>query len=104
MKLYDILVETDDEVTVWDVDYDTECYFYGDDDNLLELSKYIDVVEVRKNGVICDICGLINKNLNNLKDLFEVDEVDDIMADWDAIISGYVSDEWMEKFVEVLEK
>ena len=30
--------------------------------------------------------------------------LDMVMEDWDNIISGYVSENWFKKFVEILEK
>ena len=112
MKLYDYLktLEEGTELTVWDTDYDIESYFYNDepDDDwqtsMLELAKLLDVIEVKKRGVVVNISEVIEKKLNELKeaDLFRRCTVDSIMNDMENILSGYVSEEWFKEFVDVL--
>lgn len=113
MKLYDYLVTLEEgtELTVWDKEYDIESYFYNDepdDDNwqtsMLELSKLLEVTEVKERGVIINLSDVIEKKLDELKeaDLFRRCTTDSIMDSMEGILSGYVSEEWFKKFVEVL--
>lgn len=105
------------EYTVHDVDYDTECYFYSDfessdrfDKALIELAKLLSVREIvededgNPSKLTCDISGLIEMHIDDLKrhKLFGSYDIDDIMEDWDNIISGYVSESWMETFVKAM--
>ena len=112
MKLYDYLITLEEgtELTVWDVDYDIESYFYSDepDDDwqtsMLELAKLLDVTEVKERGVIINLSDVIEKKLDELKEanLFRRCTVDSIMNDMENILSGYVSEEWFKEFVDVL--
>lgn len=115
MKLYDYLITLEEgtELTVWDEDYDIESYFYNDepedeDDDwqtsMLELAKLLEVTEVKERGVVINLSEVIEKKLNELKeaDLFRRCTVDSIMNDMENILSGYVSEEWLNKFVDVL--
>lgn len=112
MKLYDYLVTLEEgtELTVWDVDYDIESYFYNDeaDDDwqisMLELAKLLDVIEVKERGVVVNLSEVIEKKLNELKeaDLFIKCNIDSIMNDIQNILAGYVSEEWFKEFVDVL--
>lgn len=112
MKLYDYLktLEEGTELTVWDTNYDIESYFYNDepDDDwqtsMLELARLLDVTEVKERGVIINLSDVIEKKLDKLKeaDLFIRCTVDSIMNDMENILSGYVSEEWFKKFVNVL--
>ena len=114
MKLYDYLktLEEGTELTVWDTEYDIESYFYNDEPDeddiwqtsMLELAKLLDVTEVKERGVIINLSDVIEKKLDKLKeaDLFRRCTVDSIMNDMENILSGYVSEEWFKKFVNVL--
>lgn len=112
MKLYDYLttLEEGTELTVWDKEYNIESYFYNDeaDDDwqtsMLKLAKLLDVTEIKERGAVVDISGIIEKKINELKeaDLFRRCTVDLIMNDMESILSGYVSEEWFKKFVDVL--
>ena len=114
MKLYDYLttLEEGTELTVWDVDYEMESYFYNDeaDDDwqtsMLELAKLLDVTEIKERGAVVDISGIIEKKINELKeaDLFRRCTVDSIMNDMENILAGYVNEGWFKKFVDVLKK
>ena len=114
MTLYDYIKQTKDwENTVFDKDYDIEVYFYKNDDGELDswdksmenLSKLLIVDSISKNGVTVNLSELIESKLENLKkaDLFIRTDIDSIMDDIEAIISGNVSEEWMEEFVKTLE-
>ena len=114
MTLYDYIKQTEDwENTVFDKDYDIEVYFYKNDDGELDswdksmenLSKLLIVDSISKNGVTVNLSELIESKLENLKkaDLFIRTNIDSIMDDIEAIISGNVSEEWMEEFVKTLE-
>lgn len=95
MKLSEHIIKTEEgtEVTVYDNIYDIEVYFYNDeivdsfDESLKRLSE------------------LIETNIEKLKsaNLFYRYDIDSIMEDIEAIISGNVSEEWMEEFVNCLE-
>lgn len=114
MKLYDLVKRSDDEITVWDKDYDIESYFYGImsskddldawDTAMVELSKLLDVVEISSDGVTVNLSEVIEKNINELKNanLFIRCDIDNIMSDIMSILSGNVPEEWLQKFVDVL--
>lgn len=114
MKLYNLLKNSDNEITVWDKNYDVEVYFYGifrNKDNLddwdkamVELSKLLVVVNYSPEGVTVNLSDVIEKNLQNLAnaDLFICCTLDAIMADIHSILAGYVSEEWLQRFVSVL--
>lgn len=116
MKLYDYLVvlEEGTELTVWDEEYDMESYFYNDepDENddwqtsMLELAKLLNVTEVKEYGVVVNLSDVIEKKLDELKeaDLFRRCTTDSIMDNIEGILSGYVSEEWMKEFVNVLKR
>ena len=112
--MYDYIKQTEDwETTVFDKDYDIEVYFYKNDEDeepnswdesMEKLSKLLTVDEISKNGVIVNLSELIESKMENLKEaeLFRVVDIDLIMDDIEAIISGNVSEEWMEEFVDAL--
>ena len=119
MKLHDILINTDEEITVWDKNYDIEIYFYGIgyvtdvdgtidrwDKALLSLSKLVEVVESSDNGYTVNLSEVIENKLNELEvaDLFFDCNIDAIMDDMMNILAGNVSEEWLEKFVAVLKE
>jgi hypothetical protein len=70
------------------------------------LSKLVKVTKVLPHCVVCNFSDLIEKNMDKLKeaDLFIDYDIDCIMSDFDNIISGYVSENWLEKFVNCLNK
>lgn len=115
MKLYDYIQQAKDwENTVFDEDYDIEVYFYKNDDNeemdswdksMEKLSKLLTVNSISKNGVIVNLSELIESKLENLgkANLFIETDIDLIMDSIESIISGNVSEKWMEKFVKALE-
>lgn len=114
MTLYEYIKQTEEgtEVTVWDEVYDMESYFYNDEDPedrwqtaMLNLAKKLDVVGIHKPGVEINLLEVIQRNINRLKetDLFRKCTVNAIMNDMTAILSGNVSEEWMEEFVNTLE-
>lgn len=113
MTLYDYIKQTEDwETTVFDKDYDIEVYFYKNEDGELDrwdksmekLSKLLIIDNISKNGVTVNLAEVIENKLENLKkvDLFKVVDIDLIMDDIEAIISGNVSEIWMEDFVNAL--
>ena len=115
MTLYDYLITTEEgtELTVWDIDYDTESYFYNDgpeDDewqaSMLELAKILEIREIKERGVVVNLSELIKKKIDLLKetDLFHKYTVDSVMSSIEGIISGYVSEEWFKRFVDVLKR
>lgn len=113
MTLYEYLEQTTDwEVTVWDKDYDIETYFYKTDgkdrwDKAMNgLAKLLTISRFSKEGLVVNLAEVIEKKIPQLKeaDLFIVCKIDPIMNDIDNILAGYVSESWLEKFVEVLSK
>lgn len=114
MKLYDYLttLEEGTELTVWDEEYDIESYFYNDEaddewqDSMLELAKILEIREIKERGVVVNLSELIKKKIDLLKetDLFHKYTVDSVMSSIEGIISGYVSEEWFKRFVDVLKR
>lgn len=112
MKLneYLDLMPEGEELTVWDKDYDVETYFYSGktdtkwDQSMFDLSKLLTVKEIRYNGVTVNLSEIIEKKINNLKEseLFIRYDIDLIMDDMESILSGNVSETWMEQFVGAL--
>lgn len=98
-----------DEITVWDNDWDMETYFYNQADDdwdraMMKLASKLNVIEVQDDGVVVDFYDLIERNQPALEksDLFYDTDVDAIMEDMDNILAGYVSEEWLSRFVDCL--
>lgn len=112
MKLADYLKLTEDgtEVTVHDNTYVMESYFYNDNDTdawtqaMNDLAETLTVTKIYDFSVEVNLSDLIEKNLGKIKEanLFRSYDMDDIMAGMDSILSGNVSEQWMQKFVECL--
>ena len=113
MKLYDYIKSREDgaEITAYDKTYDMEAYFYNDvpDDEwslaMEDLAKLVIVTNIDVDNIVeVDFSGLIERKLNNIKktDLFIKDKVDAIMGCLHEVLSGYVSEKWLRKFVEAL--
>ena len=99
-----------EELTVWDKDYDMETYFYGGkpddkwDKAMSDLSQLLTITEIRSGGVIVNLSEIIENKLDSLDEtnLFIRCDIDSIMDDIDNIFAGYVSESWMQKFVDAL--
>ena len=113
MKLFDYLkmTEEDSEITITDKEYDTETYVYNSqpsdkwDELIIELEKMVDVVEVKSWGtVVVDFTKLLESKIDKISkaDLFRNNEIEDLVCTMDGIISGNVSESWLEKFIEIL--
>lgn len=112
MTLYDYLnlMPEGEELTVWDKDYDMETYFYeGKPDDawdkaMSDLSQLLTITEIRSGGVIVNLSEIIENKLDSLDEtnLFIRCDIDSIMDDIDNILAGYVSESWMQKFVDAL--
>lgn len=113
MTLYEHmqLNENGAEITVHDVDYDIESYFYNDlpkdkwQEAMLTIAKKLLVVETDDDEVVTvNLSEVIGRNLDNGKfeKLFIRNDVDHIMDDIEAIFSGYVSEEWLTEFANSL--
>ena len=109
LKNYLLECPEGEEITVWDRDWDMEVYFYNQTDDawdraMMGLASKLNVVDVRNDGVIVDLYDLIERNQPALEEsgLFYDADVDAIMEDMDNILAGYVSEEWLEKFVSCL--
>lgn len=107
---YMMLVREDEEITIWDSEYDMESYFYGgkpDDkwsEEIKNLSKKLSVKEIRKNGVVVNLSKVIERSLNEIQktDLFKQNDLDNIMNSMESVLSGGVSEYWLEDFVKCL--
>lgn len=114
MTLHDYisLMPEDEELTVWDRDYDMETYFYSGesedkwDKAMSDLSKLLTIEEIRNDGVTVNLSEIIERKIDKLDkaNLFIRCDIDSIMDDIDNILAGNVSEEWMEEFVKVFEK
>lgn len=112
MTLFEYLEQTTDwEVTVWDNDYDIETYFYKEDGDAWDkakndFAKLLTITSFGNDGVIVNMTEVIENKLPELKksDLFIRCNIDAIMDDIENILAGYVSESWLEKFVEALSK
>ena len=114
MTLHEYLQNTSDwEITVWDKDYDMETYFYkATDENKLnawdkamyEFAKLLTITSFSSEGVTVNMAEVIANKLPELKkaDLFIRCNITAIMYDIDNVLAGFVSEEWMTKFVDVL--
>lgn len=118
MKLYDYLelMKEYDELTVWDDTYFMETYFYSEhifeenseldswDKSMGELAKLLTIKEIREHGVVVNLTELVENKMKELEQakLFIHCDIDSIMCDMDNILAGYVSESWMEKFVNIL--
>lgn len=102
------------EITVLDKEYDIECYFYTPDEkdnlldkwdvNIIKLAEMLEVIQQNKELCVVDFGKIIRPALKKLKKsgLFCRATENAIMDTLHSIISGYVSDEWLEKFVTIL--
>lgn len=113
MTLYEYIksAPNGEEIVVHDQDYDMESYFYNDDADgdvwqadMLKLAKLLTIIESDGNHVTVDLSDLITKKLDKLetKNLFIRCNTNAIMNDMNNILAGYVSEDWITKFVEVL--
>lgn len=111
MTLYEyIQYSADEEITVWDNDYDIETYFYRNDGKdawdkaMNDIAKCLSVVEFRNGGVVVNLSEVIENKLPELKnaDLFKNCYIDDIMDDIGSIFAGYVSEDWLVLFADIL--
>jgi ABC-type uncharacterized transport system substrate-binding protein len=111
MTLLDYIKQTPEgeEITVWDNTYDIETYFYNQvedswDNAMMKLASKLNVVDVQNDGVIVDMYDLIERNIDNpeFEELFIDVDVDTIMEDMQDILAGYVSEEWLVRFVNCL--
>lgn len=112
MKLYDYLslMPEGNELTVWDKDYDIETYFYSDkpasDDiwgkSMWKLAEILEIIQINANGVTVNLADAIERNIDKFSELFESCDIDDIMEDIPNIFAGNVSEDWMERFVDIM--
>lgn len=115
--LFNILarVGEDEEICVWDTEYGDEMYFWGvrgktefDDwgTNILKLAKTLRVVAYRHGRYFVNFSEIIRNKINDLQaeDLFKSYSIPLIMQDMPSIISGYVSDKYFARLVNVLTK
>lgn len=113
MTLYEYIKSAPDgeEIAVHDQDYDMESYFYNDDvdgdvwqEDMLKLARLLTVIESDGNHVTVNFSNLIVKKLDKLEaaNLFIRCNTNAIMNDIDNILAGYVSEEWLTRFVKVL--
>jgi hypothetical protein len=107
----------------YDVDFDaivTVC-LPDEDDNLdaygkfcFEIIKKVDVVRVTDNGLIVDWSRFIKRNIEQLREFTDeywynnyADDEDEFIYQWineiHAYLAGYVSEDFYEKLVELVE-
>lgn len=97
-----------DEVTVYDKDYDIETYFYKDvsddkwDNAITELSKLLTVSDSDGSAVTVNLSELIESKIDNLRDLFLICKIDEIMDSIESALAGNVSEGWITDFVSAL--
>ena len=62
------------------------------------------ITEIRTGGVIVNLSEVIENNMDKLEeaDLFTDYDIDIIMTEMERDIAGNVSENWMQKFVDVL--
>lgn len=113
MTLYEYLQNSmDDEITIWDKDYDIETYFYRTNDKnkwdkaMNDLAKLLTVLKFSKEGLIVNLSEVIENKILDLKksNLFIVCKIEYIMDEIDLILAGNVSEEWLYEFVNILKK
>lgn len=112
MTLYEYLEKCEDgmEVTVWDVDYDIETYFYAGqnsddwDEAMMELARILEIKETNERGVTVNLSETIERKISQIEEagLFVDCDVDSIMDSIEYILAGNVSEEWMVKFANAM--
>lgn len=112
MKLQDYLnlMPEGNELAVWDKNYDIETYFYSDrpdsDDrwgkSMRELTEILDIVQINMNGVTVNLSDMIEKKMDEMSALFDQCDIDDIMENIPDIFAGNVSEDWIERFVDII--
>lgn len=72
--------------------------------NMLKLARLLTVIESAGNHVTVNFSDLIVRKLDELEtaNLFIKCNINAIMNDIDNILAGYVSEEWLTRFVKVL--
>lgn len=110
MTLYEYIQDCkDDEITVFDADYDMETYFYKTDDAdewdkaMMDLAKVFEVTESMKNKVTVNMADVIESKLYMMNDLFYECDIDSIMADIESILAGNVPESWLVDFAKALQ-
>lgn len=112
MTLFDYLQLTNgQEITVNDKHYYMEFYVDNAETTddwgkaILDICKCIEVVKICENDAVeTNFSDVIEANIDALDkaDLFINCDVDAIMDDIDNIMAGYVSENWMRSFADVL--
>ena len=112
---YDYLKNGVEELTVQDTDYDMQVYLYPTTPNstdvwelcLERLAKILVVQEeINNETVTVNFSALIKPVITKLKeaDLFVSYNLANIICDLPHIISGFVSEAWINDFVTILEE
>ena len=105
MTLYEYIKSAPDgeEIAVHDQDYDDAV---GDvwQADMLKLARLLTVIESAGNHVTVNFSDLIVRKLDELEaaNLFIRCNTNAIMNDIHNILAGYVSEEWLTKFVKAL--
>lgn len=112
--------EEDEEITVFDKDYDIELYFYGkgDNDEVREAEEWekaydkiaecLEVVEELTDRdsptVAVNLLEVIERSLKSgaMDDLFIFKNIDAVMGEMDLIFAGNVSEEWFVNFADAI--
>ena len=112
MTLYEYIQLTEgQEITVFDKDYDVEFYVErydeGDDvwnNAMIDICKCLEIIKIGEIGIVTNFCDVVEAKLEELDkaDLFIECDIDSIMCDMDNILAGYVSENWLRKFADIL--
>lgn len=124
MNLFEYMQQhEEEEITVFDKDYDIETYFYGDfygdgfagtkddwDRAMDKIAEHLEIVEELTNRdrpcVVVNMTEVMEKSLESgtMDDLFISKNIDAVMGDMHNILAGYVSEEWLMDFADALDK
>ena len=102
-----------EEITVWDKDYDMETYFYTNEETdywdkaINKIASKLEVIEYddEEFTATVNLYEIIEKNIDNFKqaELFCSYDIEDIMEDMESIFAGGVTEKWLVKFADAIE-
>lgn len=113
MTIYDIMKKNGEdewEYTCWDTDYDMEFYLYYEpeekdnfDKGMMALARHLEVESINC-GYELKVTEFVEKwlKVDAFRNLWIVPELDDIMDDWEAVMSGNAADGWYAELAKVL--
>ena len=113
MQLYNYLslMPKNEELVVFDTDYNFKTNYYkGEDDELrilfLKFADSLTVTQISAKGVAVKLASTIKENIKSLEkeNLFEIYDIEYIMSRLENILGGNVDKEWMKKFIQCFEQ